>query len=78
MTEYDKENITEILHGTGTWFTAELFRLIAKSDTMNRDKLAVVYPQEVNVVHQHLTGETKYENKVIWQINRKTKQNEIV
>ena len=24
MTEYDKENITEILHGTGTWFTAEL------------------------------------------------------
>ena len=63
MTEYDKENITEILHGTGTWFTAELFRLIAKSDTMNRAKLAMVYPQEVNVVHQHLTGKTIYEDR---------------
>ena len=73
MTEYDKENITEILLGKGTWFTAELFRLIAKSDTMNRDKLAVVYPQEVNVVHQHLTNETKYENKVIWQNKQKDK-----
>ena len=78
MTEYDKENITEILHGTGTWFTAELFRLIAKSDSLNRDKLAVVYPEEVNVVHQHLTDETKYENKVIWQNKQKDNKNEIV
>jgi len=78
MTEYDKENITEILHGRGTWFTAELFRLIAKSDSLNRDKLAVVYPEEVNVVHQHLTNETKYENKVIWQNNQKDNKNEIV
>ena len=62
MTEYDKENITEILHGTGTWFTAELFRLIAKSDSLNRAKLAIVYPHEVNAVHQHLTGKTIYED----------------
>jgi hypothetical protein len=63
MTDYDKENITEILYGTGTWFTAELFRLIAKSDNINRAKLAIVYPQEVNVVHQHLTGKTIYEDR---------------
>lgn len=75
MTDYDKENITEILHGTGTWFTAELFRLIAKSDSLNRAKLAIVYPQEVNAVHQHLTGKTIYEdnNLVLQQTERQHK-----
>lgn len=75
MTEYDKENITEILHGKGTWFTAELFRLIAKSDALNRAKLAIAYPHEVNVVHQHLTGKTIYEdrNLVLQQTERQQK-----
>ena len=45
MTEYDKENITEILHGKGTWFTANLFRLIAKADGENRVKLAKAFPE---------------------------------
>tara|TARA_A100001037_G_scaffold244817_1_gene226004 strand:+ start:126482 stop:126688 length:207 start_codon:yes stop_codon:yes gene_type:complete len=62
MTEYDKENITEILHGKGTWFTADLFRLIAKADSENRVKLAKSFPEEVNAVHLHLTGKTLHED----------------
>ena len=58
MTEYDKENITEILHGKGTWFTADLFRLIAKADSGNRLKLHEAFPVEVEAVHQYLTGKT--------------------
>ena len=63
MTEYDKENIMEILHGKGTWFTADLFRLIAKADESNRLKLAESFPDEVNVVHLYLTGKTLLEDK---------------
>ena len=62
MTEYDKENIMEILHGNGTWFTADLFRLIAKADGANRLKLAQSFPAEVNAVHLYLTGKTIYED----------------
>tara|TARA_B100000900_G_C19974010_1_gene471029 strand:- start:291 stop:473 length:183 start_codon:yes stop_codon:yes gene_type:complete len=58
MTEYDTENIMEILHGKGTWFTADLFRLIAKADESNRLKLAESFPDEVNAVHLYLTGKT--------------------
>ena len=62
MTEYDKENITEILHGRGTWFTANLLRLIAKADGANRVKLAKAFPEEVNAVHLYLTGKTIHED----------------
>ena len=64
MTEYDKENITEILHGKGTWFTADLFRLIAKADSENRLKLHEAFPVEVEVVHQYLTGKTFLETLI--------------
>ena len=57
MTDYDRENIGEILHGKGTWFTANLFRLIAKSDSDNRRKLFNAFPTEVGMVHQYLTGQ---------------------
>ena len=63
MTEYDKENITEILHGTGTWFTAELFRLIAKSDSNNRAKLSNAFPEEVAFVHKFLTNEDFFDRE---------------
>jgi hypothetical protein len=56
MTDYDRENIGEILHGYGTWFTAKLFRVNATSDSNNRRKLFNEFPLEVEVVHQYLTG----------------------
>ena len=56
MTEYDKANISWILSGNGDWFTADLFRLIARSDTANKEKLALSFPDEVNAVHEFQTG----------------------
>ena len=57
MTDYDRENVGEIIHGKGTWFTANLFRLIVKADAENRRKLFNAFPEEVEVVHQYLTGQ---------------------
>ena len=56
MTEYDKANISWILNGNGDWFTADLFRLISRSDTANKEKLALSFPDEVNAVHEFQTG----------------------
>jgi hypothetical protein len=56
MTEYDRDNVGEIIHGKGTWFTANLFRLIARTDANNRRKMFNAFPAEVEVVHQYLTG----------------------
>jgi len=36
MSSYDEQRVAEILAGEGTWFTAYLFRLIAKADKSNR------------------------------------------
>jgi len=56
MTQFDQENIFNILMGRGDWFTACLFRLIAKADDDNREKLRVVFPDEVEFVEQYLYG----------------------
>ena len=57
MTDYDRENVGEIIHGAGNWFTAKLFRLIVSADSNNRRKLFNSFPTEVEVVHQYLTGQ---------------------
>jgi hypothetical protein len=57
MTKYDTTHITWILNGNGDWFTAKLFRLIASSDMANKEKLALGFPDEVNAIHKHQTGE---------------------
>ena len=56
MSQFDKENVKGILEGEGDWFTANLFRLIAKADKGNRAKLFDAFPDEVKVVHKYLTG----------------------
>ena len=57
MTDYDRENVGEIIHGEGNWFTAKLFRLIVSADSNNRRKLFNSFPTEVEVVHQYLKGQ---------------------
>ena len=57
MTEYDKQSIEAILNGEGGWFTACLFRLIAKANAVNRARLYKGFPLEVEAVYKHLTGE---------------------
>jgi hypothetical protein len=57
MNQFDKENVKSILlEHEGDWFTADLFRLIAKADNNNRAKLFKVFPDEVDTVHKYLTG----------------------
>ena len=57
MTEYDIDNLAQILAGEGTWFTAKLLRLISGADKQNREELFKVYPKEVSIVHHYQTGE---------------------
>lgn len=65
MTEHDKSKIKEILQGEGDWFTAHLFRLIAKADNKNRKKLYWAFPSAVHFVHEHLTGKKFGDNREI-------------
>ena len=53
LTNYDTDNLPDILAGEGSWFTACLLRLIAKSDKDNRRLLAKVYPAEVALINDH-------------------------
>ena len=46
----DTVALPQILAGHGSWFGARLLRLIAKADSVNRDKLRKVYPAEVAAV----------------------------
>ena len=43
-------DLKEAFRGDGDWFTAQLLRLIAKSDSTNRWKLARGFPVEVEAV----------------------------
>ena len=54
ISKYDRDSVSQILSGHGTWFTAKLMRLIATSDLQNRAKLAVSYPEEVKLVCEYL------------------------
>ena len=50
------------LHGDGTWFTAQLFRLIAKADSNNRAKIAMGFPDEVET-HRRWSTDPDYMKK---------------
>ena len=56
ISEHDKAHIEEILRGHGTWFSAELLRLIAKADLTNRDKLRQVFPEHVEAYEKWFNG----------------------
>lgn len=53
MSEYDKENIGNILAGEGSWFTAQLLRLAAKADSNNLEKLRTGFPEEVEALEEY-------------------------
>ena len=46
ISEYDRLNVGEVMAG-GDWWSADLLRLIAKSDILHRMMLAVVFPSHV-------------------------------
>ncbi len=50
MSQYDKENLGDLLFGEGDWFTAKLLRLISKADSKNLEKLRLGFPEEVEAL----------------------------
>jgi hypothetical protein len=51
FTSYDKNHIEEIIYEHhGDWFNARLLRLIYKADGSNREKLRLVYPEQVKAI----------------------------
>lgn len=56
LSQYDKENLPQILSGHGDWFTAQLLRLIAKSDNFNRSQLQKGFPAEVALINTYQYG----------------------
>ena len=56
MSTYDKNNIGNILSGEGSWFTANLLRLISKADNNNLELLRKGFPYEVNCVEAYRKG----------------------
>jgi hypothetical protein len=56
MSEYDKQNVGELLAGTGTWFNAHLLRLISKADNNNLELLRKGFPEQVKAVEDFRAG----------------------
>jgi hypothetical protein len=54
LTTYDREHIQQILGGDGTWFTAELLRMVAHADSCTRRRLGRQFPDEVTLVEETL------------------------
>lgn len=47
LSDYDRLNVGPILRGHGTWFTADLLRLIAHADAANRERLRLAFTDVV-------------------------------
>ena len=58
LSEYDKSQIAEILHGQGDWFMAKLCRLIANADNQSKKQLYAGFPDAVDAVHKFQTGKS--------------------
>lgn len=56
LSEFDKQNVGSILGGEGTWFSADLLRLIARADISNRERLRGAYPDHVAAFENWLHG----------------------
>jgi len=50
-------HMDEIMDGWGDWFSADLLRLIAKADLVNREKLRQVFPEHVRVYERWCASE---------------------
>jgi hypothetical protein len=56
MSNYDQNNIGNILCGEGSWFTANLLRLISKADNNNLELIRKGFPEEVAAVETWRKG----------------------
>jgi hypothetical protein len=54
LSDYDRDNVGKILAGEGSWFSAQLLRLVMKADLQNRERLRHVFPEHVELYEQHV------------------------
>ena len=55
VSDFDRENVQELLRDIEKdWFSARLFRLIARADADNRALLRRGFPDHVDVIEKHL------------------------
>ena len=47
ISEFDKNNVGQIIRGHGDWFGAKLLRLIRDADDINIEKLREAFPGHV-------------------------------
>jgi hypothetical protein len=52
VTDYDRAHMADILQGKGDWFSAQLIRLIAKSDFENKARIRLAFPDHVLAFEQ--------------------------
>jgi hypothetical protein len=52
-------DLNDAFNSGATWFTAELFRLIAKGDREHRELLRAGFPDEVEVYERWFKGELR-------------------
>lgn len=57
VTDFDREHMSDILAGSGNWFTADLLRLCAHADGSNLERIRLGFPQVVAEYEQYLKGE---------------------
>lgn len=56
ISEFDKNNIQQILRGHGDWFSAKLIRLIANCDKTNLEKIRSQFPDHVEAYENWYYG----------------------
>lgn len=56
ISDYEKENMSDILLGKGDWFGAKLLRLIAVADKENRYFLELGFPDYVEAYEKFTMG----------------------
>lgn len=57
LSDFDRKHLQEILSGeVGSWFSADLMRLIAKADDGNKELLRQVFPDHVKAYEEWYRG----------------------
>ena len=50
LSDHDRAHVAEILRGQGDWFSAQLLRLIKRSDHRRREQMRLAFPTHVDAV----------------------------
>lgn len=63
ISDYDRENINEIMEGHGDWFSAQLLRLLQKADLGTREQVRRGFPDHVRLYEEWLVSNLPYSDQ---------------